>query len=72
MWLEARQQEVSSLTCFERLRSSECSYHRVARDNFGVVQRFVAVTPGQSSVRNGDAGKPDLLERFTIGLSAQP
>ena len=31
-----------------------------------------AVTPGQSSVRNGVSGKPSALNTFTIGLSAQP
>lgn len=30
-----------------------------------------AVTPGQSSLRNGEAGKPALLARLPSGLSAQ-
>jgi len=33
--------------------------------------RLPNVAPGQSSVRNGDAGKPSLLYRFPSGLSAQ-
>ena len=33
---------------------------------------FGHVTPGQSSVRNGDAGRPPLLQRFTTGKFAQP
>ena len=32
---------------------------------------FLDVTPGQSSVRNGTAGRPDLLVRFPCGLCAQ-
>ena len=33
--------------------------------------RFPNVDPGQSSVRNGEAGKPSLLFKFPSGLSAQ-
>src|SRR5262249_2322082 len=33
--------------------------------------RFPNVAPGQSSVRNGEAGNPSLLYKFPSGLSAQ-
>lgn len=37
-----------------------------------VFYRRSTVRPGQESVRKGEVGKPALLIRFTIGLSAQP
>ena len=39
----------------------------------GYIYFLPTVTPGQSSVRKGEAGKPSLLYKFTSsGLSAQP
>lgn len=44
----------------------------VERLAVGITNYFLlAVSPGQSSVRNGVTGKPSLLKRLQTGLSAQ-
>ena len=40
-------------------------------DNYDKSYLLAAVTPGQVSVRNGEAGRPALLYRLQTGLSAQ-
>ena len=58
------------LTVFVR-QSPNSTTRRGATISAGAYLLF-AVTPGQSSVRNGVSGSPAPLKTFTTGLSAQP
>ena len=72
--LRRRGENKPNQTQFQRQKNAAASgtryYIRIDRVN-SLSYLLSTVTPGQSSVRNGEAGKPSLLYKLHTGLSAQ-